>query len=86
MILDSLGIYVTLELRDEFYESAQRGLKALDLELFEGNGGRRYLDSMLYQGGLPMKLVTGSENGGVWDRFTRGLVNRKVDFEELNLG
>jgi hypothetical protein len=86
MILDSLGIHVTQELRDEFYESAQRGLKALKLELFEGFGGRRYLDSMLYQGGLPMKLVTGSEYGGVWDRFTRGLVNRKVDFEELNLG
>ena len=29
MILDSLGIHVTQELRDEFYESAQRGLKAL---------------------------------------------------------
>jgi hypothetical protein len=41
---------------------------------------------MLYQGGLPMKLVTANETNSVWDRFTRGLVNRKINFDELNLG
>ena len=41
---------------------------------------------MLYQGGLPMKLVTANVTNSVWDRFTRGLVNRKYNFEELNLG
>ena len=71
---------------DEFYEAAKRGARSLKLELFEGDGGKRYLDSMLYQGGLPMKLVTGNVTNSVWDRFTRGLVNRKINFEELNLG
>lgn len=71
---------------NEFYDAAKRGARSLKLELFEGDGGKRYLDSMLYQGGLPMKLVTGNSTNSVWDRFTRGLVNRKINFEELNLG
>lgn len=33
-----------------------------------------------------MKLVTANVTNSVWDRFTRGLVNRKYNFEELNLG
>lgn len=71
---------------DDFYVAAKLGAKSLKLELFEGDGGKRYLDSMLYQGGLPMRLVTGNVTNSVWDRFTRGLVNRKINFEELNLG
>ena len=71
---------------DEFYEAAKRGMKLLGLELYEGDGGKRFLDSMLYQGGLPMKLVTGNIINSRWDRFTRGLVNRKINFEELDLG
>jgi hypothetical protein len=33
-----------------------------------------------------MQLVTANITNSVWDRFTRGLVNRKINFEELNLG
>ena len=67
------------------YNSAKRGAKVLKIELYE-NGTTQYLDSMLYQGGLPMRLVTISDKNSVWDRFTRGLVNRHIDFDELQLG
>lgn len=80
------SIYNDETVIDEFYEAAKSGARSLKLELFEGDGGKRYLDSMLYQGGLPMKLVTESDTNSVWDRFTRGLVNRKINFDELNLG
>lgn len=71
---------------NEFFEAAKRGAETLKLEIFENNGKKQYLDSMLYQGGLPMMLVTGNVINSVWDRFARGLVNRKVNFDELNLG
>ncbi len=71
---------------NEFYEAAKRGFIQLQLELYQGERGKEYLDSMLYQGGLPMKLVTANIHNSVWDRFTRGLVNRRINFEELNLG
>ena len=72
------------EVISDFFEAAKRGAKILKLEIFKG-GKTEFLNSMLYQGGLPMKLVTG--NGfNLWDRFTRGLVNRKINFDELNLG
>ena len=71
---------------DEFYEAAKQGAKILRLEINQSGKGQEYLDSMLYQGGLPMKLVTESDSNSVWDRFTRGLVNRKINFDELNLG
>lgn len=79
-------IHITDAICDEFYASAKKGFTQLGLELFENNGVRRYLDSMLYQGGLPMQLLISSENNGVWDRFTRRLINNRINFEELNLG
>lgn len=70
---------------EEFYQAAKRGARALHIEIFKAKN-EHYFDSMLYQGGLPMKLVTGSATNTVWDRFTRGLVNKRVNFDELNLG
>lgn len=70
---------------DEFYEAARRGARLLKIEKYDG-GRADPLNDMLYQGGLPMKLVTANVSNSVWDRFTRGLVNRKYNFEELNLG
>lgn len=69
----------------DFYDAAVRGAKQLGIEWYEDER-TQYLDSMLYQGGLPMKLVTSSRQNSVWDRFTRGLVNRRINFDELNLG
>lgn len=85
MIFNAIGTGIKdIDIKKDFFDAARRGAEALKIEIFKG-GKTEYLDSMLYQGGLPMKLVTGS-NTGVWDRFTRGLVNRKINFEELNLG
>lgn len=73
------------ELIDFLYSAAVEGAEALNIEQYMG-GRADPLNDMLYQGGLPMKLVTGNETNSVWDRFTRGLVYRHIDFEELNLG
>lgn len=84
MVYDALGS--RRKLCDEFYEAAIKGASFLNIETYPGKR-RRYLDEMLYQGGLPMMLVTGeSTNLKVWDRFTRGLVNRRFSFDELSLG
>ena len=77
--------YYSEEESDFFYDAAVRGAKKLNIEQYMG-GRSDPLNDMLYQGGLPMKLVTGNESNSVWDRFTRGLVYRHVDFDELNLG
>lgn len=70
---------------EDFYYQATKGAKCLGIELYEGHK-QDVLNSMLYQGGLPMKLLTSNIANSIWDRFTRGLVNRHVNFEELNLG
>ncbi len=70
---------------DYFYEAACKGARLLKIEKYEG-GRADHLNDMLYQGGLPMKLVTSNISNSVWDRFARGLVNRRINFEELNLG
>lgn len=86
MVYDALeSTRHNVNLCDKLYEAACQGAKSLKIE--EYNGGRADpLNDMLYQGGLPMKLVTANVSNSVWDRFTRGLVNRKYNFEELNLG
>lgn len=68
-----------------FYEAALDGAKLLKIEKYSGKK-EQYLDSMLYQGGLPMKLVTTTDINSVWGRFVKGLVFRKIDFNELELG
>lgn len=68
-----------------FYEAARRGAKVLGIERFEG-GRTAPLEDMLYQGGLPMRLLTERGENSVWERFVRGLVHRHIDFEELQLG
>jgi hypothetical protein len=70
---------------NDFYEAAQKGAKQLRIEFYDG-GRADPLNSMLYQGGLPMRLVTQNNTNSVWDRFTRGLINKKINFDELNLG
>lgn len=86
MVYDALeSTRTSVNLCDEFYEAARRGAKMLRIEKYDG-GRADPLNDMLYQGGLPMKLVTANITNSVWDRFTRGLVNRKINFEELNLG
>lgn len=86
MVYDALeSTRHNVNLCDEFYEAARRGAELLKIEKYDG-GRADPLNDMLYQGGLPMKLVTANVTNSVWDRFTRGLVNRKYNFEELNLG
>lgn len=86
MVYDALeSTRHNVNLCDKFYEAARQGAKLLKIEKYDG-GRADPLNDMLYQGGLPMKLVTANVTNSVWDRFTRGLVNRKYNFEELNLG
>ena len=68
----------------DFYEAATKGAKSLGIEIYEGERVETF-DSILYQGGLPMNLLTSSSQYGTWERFTRGLINRHINFEELNL-
>ena len=72
----------------EFYKAAKEGAKSMNLEMLEGDYRTRPFDSLLYQGGLPMKLVTGMaeiSTASQWDLFTKGLVNKKINFENLDL-
>ena len=86
MVYDALeSTRTSVNYSNEFYEAARLGAKMLKIEKYDG-GRADPLNDMLYQGGLPMKLVTANITNSVWDRFTRGLVNRKINFDELNLG
>lgn len=73
------------ELASMFYDAASKGAKKLGIEIYEGKHIETF-DSLLYQGGLPMNLLTAGGAYSTWERFTRGLVNRHINFEELNLG
>lgn len=70
---------------DLFYSMACRGAKKLRIEVYQG-WKSNMLDSMLYQGGLPMQLVTQSGREGKWANFLRGLVFRHIDFSQLDIG
>lgn len=70
---------------DWFYKMACRGARKLNIEVYQG-GKTNMLDSMLYQGGLPMQLVTQSGREGKWAHFLRGLVFRHIDFSQLDIG
>ena len=83
MVYDALeSTRSSVNYSNEFYEAARRGAKMLKIEKYDG-GRADPLNDMLYQGGLPMKLVTANITNSVWDRFTRGLVNRKINFIEF---
>ena len=86
MVYDALeSTRHSVNLSVEFYEAARRGARWIKIEKYDG-GRADPLNDMLYQGGLPMKLVTANVTNSVWDRFARGLVNRKINFDDLNLG
>lgn len=68
-----------------FYDAAKTGANILGIEKYTG-GREQNLNSMLYQGGLPMKLVTTTDINSVWGRFVKGLVFRNINFDELDLG
>lgn len=70
---------------DALYEAAKAGALKMNIQIYR-NETTQYLDSMFYQGGLPMRLVTLNARNSVWDRFTRGLIYRHYDFDELQLG
>lgn len=75
----------SVDFTNDFYEKAIKGAKILKLEQYDGRRADP-LNSLLYQGGLPMKLVTAEIINSRWDRFTRGLVNKRIDFEDLDSG
>ncbi len=70
---------------EALYEAAKAGALRMKIQIYK-NETTQYLDSMFYQGGLPMRLVTLNARNSVWDRFTRGLIYRHYDFDELQLG
>lgn len=86
MVYDALESTMKSEdFSEDFYKQAIEGAKFLGIELYAG-GRIDYLDSMLYQGGLPMSLVSQNDTDSVWGRFMRGLVNKRYNFDELDLG
>jgi hypothetical protein len=86
MVYDALhSTRIGKRFENEFYDAALKGAKRLKIEFLSGQN-TQYLDTLLYQGGLPMQLVVQQGYNGAWDRFLRRLLNGKVNFDELNLG
>ncbi|MDD3944888.1 MAG: hypothetical protein PHS38_09255 [Bacteroidales bacterium] len=88
MIFNALEQKTTLPRNDWpelFYEAACKGARWIKIEMYEGQRSMPFY-SMLYQGGVPMNLVTQTDSNGKWDRFVRGLVFRNINFDELDLG
>ena len=74
-----------------FYRAARNGASLLKIEIYEGEGDRRRtLDSILYQGGLPMRLICQSDREGFqnWTAFAKRLIRGYIDlsYDELGLG
>lgn len=71
---------------NEFFDAAQRGARRLGIEtISDRRDATQWLDSMLYQGGLPIAKVV-AEGQGRWERFANGLINQRFDFDDLDLG
>ena len=86
MVFDALNTSIqNLSLVDDFYYAACRGAKLLNIECYEG-ARSDMLDSMLYQGGIPMRLVTQESSNSAWGIFIRGLIFRNINFDNLSLG
>ena len=85
MVFSAISKQTDAKLVNAFYESAKEGANQLHIEKYSG-GREQNLNSMLYQGGLPMKLVTTADVNSVWGRFVKGLVFRNINFDELDLG
>lgn len=85
MVFSALSNRLDKRMVDAFYDAAKAGANMLGIEMYTGERGQ-YLNSMLYQGGLPMKLVTTTDINSVWGRFVKGLVFRNINFDELDLG
>lgn len=63
-----------------FREIACKGAEKLGLEIYGGE----VLDSMLYQGGLPINRVVSEGFGGGWERVVRKLVTNNLDFSDVS--
>lgn len=85
MVFSAISTIQDSRLIDNFYDAAKKGARMLGIEIC-GCKRKEYLDSMLYQGGLPMNLVTTTDINSTWGRFVKGLVFRNISFEELDLG
>lgn len=74
------------EICESFFQAAKKGAYELSLDIYSEET-TQYLDSILYQGGLPINYITANNSDGTnWNRFVRGLVFRRYDFEDLKLG
>lgn len=85
MVFSAISSDPDKRVQDAFYEAAKDGAESLHIEKYLGEREQN-LNSMLYQGGLPMKLVTSTDSNSVWGRFVKGLVFRNINFDELDLG
>ena len=85
MVFSAISDRQDKRLVDAFYEAAKKGADIIGIEKYTG-GREQNLNSMLYQGGLPMKLVTTTDVNSTWGRFVKGLVFRNINFDELDLG
>ncbi|MDE5807758.1 MAG: hypothetical protein K2H76_06540, partial [Muribaculaceae bacterium] len=90
-VLRCLSENLEQEYERAFYKAARNGGSLLKIEVYEGEGDRhRTLDSILYQGGLPMRLICQSDGDGFqnWKAFAKRLIRGYIDLshDELGLG
>ena len=76
----------TEDYSSKLYRAAKKGAKRLRIEIHETEADRNmFFYSMLYQGGLPMVWIITEGTNSAWDRFARGLVNRRINFDDLTV-
>lgn len=90
-VLDCLCKGVGDSFVDAFYKAAKKGAMKLRIEIAEIERERSFsftLDSILYQGGLPMRLICQTERDVLqnWPRFVRRLIRGYIDLQDESLG
>ncbi len=87
MVYQAIHSTRDIDFSNGFFVAAKRGAERLGIErLSDAGGAFHWFESMLYQGGLPIKKVIQEKGQGRWERFVKGLVNQRIDFVDLDLG
>lgn len=89
-------IYALLQLpkgytyAEQLFESACEGAQLMGVDYFEDQdldfiNREEALNALLFQGGLPMKLITDDKTKTRWSKMGRRLVNRNLNIDQLDL-
>lgn len=85
-VAKSLGKNVSDEVTEMFYKAARDAFQNRGMPVFQETN-TMWFRCMLYQGGLPLNAICGSENNA-WKNFAEKLVKGEINLEnpDLNLG